>query len=343
MYKTDLDKYERVNSYFQYLNNGLIKHYATGLYVMSEGSSIENGLSLALKKGDYSGFNNNNEYSFTYNKNDDNLLIHNKSGLYVQTEGNAVHNGAMLLTYPLTIESGSGGSKSEKYIKEAQFTFKNVNYNEVESDLLLKKQQDDELKFLSSSDGLAKTLGINSGNNGNDDSVIRDEVYMADPALIKIGRNRLIIATFSDPVLNLSLNSDTSHFSLTDDSDDNETWSIQMAVPDGPKPKQKDCCYGTKLKIINKNGLCLSCMSTNGNNGKLISENMETNPLGITTDTTTGIETCSIWNVLMGERNLFYISNDSLPYIITRNGNDLQLLPKTTKPEDNSFWNFYNQ
>lgn len=310
-YQSSLGDDERIYSYFELLSSGVIRHFATGLYVMSEIDDISNGYAIALRQGPVPE-TREMAVNFGFTFTDKNFWQHNKSGLYVQPEGSSAHSGAKLMTYPLPVDGHA----------HMEFRMTPVPYERLTADLERKNMLDAEAKFATSSDGIAlEKAALNAGNRERESLV---EMNYADIACIELGINRLTIATFADPVKNLSI-SNTGVYSLQLHSDEAETWSIFMSDPNLPRPRDSDSVYGRQIQIRNFLGKPLSCTS----DGRLCC------------DEGAG----DVWNVLLADKNMYFIVNNAFPFALSRWNDNLTLVPKTTPadPAGTMYWNIYNQ
>ena len=302
---------ERILTYFEITKTGVMRHFSTGKYVMSEGSHIDVGYTLALKDGptpEDAYTIQNFGFSFT----DTNLWKHNLSGLYIQPEGNSVHNGAKLAAHKYDEE------RSQTYATDIQFVLENISYEQLKLDMNAKKVADEELAFLNSSDGLA----LASANAGNQDTEII-QVSLADPAMIELGVNRLIVATYANPVLNLSLNL-ADRYSITESADSEETWSLVKTSNTFPSPPGKNIIYSNEIQIVNEVGKCLACNVQ----GELCCDSEGPG---------------TIWDILQAETGKYFIVSHHYPYTLARFYDKLMLVPKNSDPTEGTlYWTIYN-
>jgi hypothetical protein len=307
-YKDQLDEKDRVSTYFELVRTGVIRHLVSGLYIMSEGSKIDVGYNLKLKQGPIPEDGDTiKNFSFTFT--DKKLWKHNLSGLYIQPEGGSVHSGAKLAAYDY--EEG----KSQTPLSAMEFILPKIQSEQVQKDLDGKKMSDEETAFLNSSDGIA--LSANNRVMQGEEEII--EIGFADPAKIELGINVLMISTFNNPVLNLSLNCDNA-FSLTyENGNDDENWSLTMANPNLIRPKDQNEIYGSELKIINEFGKCLAC----NEQGELCCDDGPG----------------AVWNILKADDHTkYFIVNHAYPYALARFQNAVKLVPKTSKPHDGTMY-----
>jgi len=311
MYKASLDDSERILTYFEITKHGAIRHFTTDLWIMSEIADVSNGSAVALKAGpNPPSADMIRRFSFTFT--DKNRWKHDLSEMYIQPEGNSVHNGARLMAYPL----------DDNAAHSDEFRLTPVNFNQLQFDVNQKAIADKEAAFATSSDGQALLVAATAAATGNEERTELIEITWADPAKVCIGMNRLMLATFSDPVKNLSLSND-GFYSLSDEADVNETWRLFQADHIMPKPHDDDYIFGSQLKIVSKSGKNLSCTA----DGRFSTEDGPG----------------AVWDILIADKHMYYIANHAYPFALARFNHEVRLLPKATPPDESLYWNVYDK
>lgn len=295
---------DNYSSHFQFMGNKNIYHPQTGLYLASESGEVDPGLNLALKK-----ITPGLKFAFVFNPKNQ-YLTHEKSGRVVQPAENSVHHGARLV-----VDDDLSGANSG--FVDCRFVTRVVPPN------IIAKCQKDEMilkeegKLAASSDGkraLEDKLGVTAAKEDNRLSGLT--VGEANEAYLTPQR-RMRIATFSNPVKNLSCK---GGLSLIPVCEEDEMWSIFPADPPayGSDP---NLMSGIRVYIQNNQGANLA---VNGN-------------MQLCFHPTEG----ALWNILNAGTQKMFVVNTHYPVCLSVSGGTLRLEPSNIPIIEGMYWNIY--
>lgn len=204
-----------IRSFFYFQDGKYLRHVDSGLLVSGESGRVRIGLALALQSG-----SPDEDAELTFDG--DGYLRHPKTNALIQPGGNTIHEGARLMAMDDFLNSDNA-------LVDIRFQTTLVPKSILEFEFQRKLVRDDQRAFENSSDGKIyrmQQMGIPLNDiNAN----IIQTVAMSDPLKsIDVGiTNKMRIATNSNPVLNLSVQSTLSLSAVTNDT---EVWSIVQSA-----------------------------------------------------------------------------------------------------------------
>ena len=204
-----------IRSFFYFQDGKYLRHVDSGLLISGESGRVRIGLALALQSG-----SPDEDAELTFDG--DGYLRHPKTNALIQPGGNTIHEGARLMAMDDFLDSDNA-------LVDIRFQTTLVPESILEFEFQRKLVRDDQRAFENSSDGKIyrmQQMGIPLNDiNAN----IIQTVAMSDPLKsIDVGMtNKMRIATNSNPVLNLSVQSTLSLSAVTNDT---EVWSIVQSA-----------------------------------------------------------------------------------------------------------------
>ena len=250
------------------------------------------------------------------------FLVHRETGLFVQSESNSLHNGTRLVTYP----------KRDGDTDQFKFDIILVNINELQQEIDRDNAKKKEIKFFASSD--ARAAANSNLKPVDEERQSYASIFATDIAKIKLGVNAKILATFTDPVLNISCD-ENGVLTLQDNTLDPAVWSIEMCNPAANNSVDyRNEIVGQQIRFRNHNNYYLACTV----DGKIEAHL----PAPLDANGKEQITFGSVWNIRFPNKHCYFICNENYPFSITRSGNQISMAPTLSAPEPRQFWNIYN-
>jgi len=148
------------------------------------------------------------------------------------------------------------------------------------------------------------------------------------------GINAKIIATFTDPVQNLSCDKQ-GVLSTKESALDAEVWSIEMC---NPSPQDlidyRKEIIGKQIRFRNHHNYYLACNAE----GKLEAHFPAPKDANGRDQITYG----SVWNIRFPDKHCYFISNENFPFSLARDNNSVTTVSSMSAAEPKQYWNIYN-